>query len=49
MAIGNTIRKLRVAKNLSQQIVADNLMLIDGLMLHGKWELKILKAVLFQN
>jgi transcriptional regulator with XRE-family HTH domain len=25
MAIGNTIRKLRVAKNLSQQIVADKL------------------------
>ena len=25
MAIGNTIRKLRLAKNLSQQIVADNL------------------------
>ena len=25
MAIGNTIRKLRVAKNLSQQFVADNL------------------------
>jgi transcriptional regulator with XRE-family HTH domain len=25
MAIGNTIRKLRIAKNLSQQIVADNL------------------------
>ena len=25
MAIGNTIRKLRIAKNLSQQAVADNL------------------------
>ena len=25
MVIGNTIRKLRLAKNLSQQIVADNL------------------------
>ena len=25
MAIGNTIRKLRIAKNLSQQVVADNL------------------------
>jgi transcriptional regulator with XRE-family HTH domain len=25
MAIGNTIRKLRIAKNVSQQIVADNL------------------------
>ena len=25
MAIGNNIRKLRIAKNLSQQIVADNL------------------------
>ena len=25
MAIGNTIRKLRIEKNLSQQIVADNL------------------------